>query len=87
MQQISEYIRICDTLGLSALVEAHDESEVKASLRAGARIIGVNNRTLKDFSVDTNNSRRLREMIPANVLFVSESGVTSARDVDNLRKI
>lgn len=86
-EQISEYISICDTLGLSALVEAHDESEVKASLRAGARIIGVNNRNLKDFTVDTDNSRRLREMIPSNVLFVSESGVTSAGDVDTLRKI
>ena len=60
-QQISEYIGICDQLGLSALVEAHDEAELRAAVAAGARIIGVNNRNLKDFSVDTSNSRRLRD--------------------------
>ena len=85
--QIREYIGICDELGLSALIEAHDESEVKMALDAGARIIGVNNRNLKDFSVDTGNSRRLREMIPSDVLFVSESGVKSAEDVERLREI
>lgn len=86
-EQMKEYIGICDELGLSALVEAHDEEEVKMALRAGARIIGVNNRNLKDFTVDTDNSRRLRELIPENVLFVSESGVRSAEDVQKLRKI
>ena len=86
-EQIKEYIDVCDELGLSALVEAHDESEVRTALDAGARIIGVNNRNLKDFSVDTNNSRRLRELIPRDVLFVSESGVGSARDVAKLREI
>lgn len=86
-EQIKEYIGICDELGLSALVEAHDEDEVQVALRAGARIIGVNNRNLKDFSVDTDNSRRLRGMIPADVLFVSESGVRSAGDVESLRMI
>ena len=85
--QLSEYIGICDELGLSALVEAHDEAEIGAALRAGARVIGVNNRNLKDFSVDTENSRRLRTLIPADVLFVSESGVRTAEDVANLRKI
>jgi len=85
--KIKKYIRICDELGLSALVEAHDESEVKTALGTGARIIGVNNRNLKDFSVDTNNSRRLRELIPRDVLFVSESGVSSAEDVEKLREI
>ncbi len=84
-RQIGEYIGVCDELGLSALVEAHDEAEVKRALRAGARIIGVNNRNLKDFSVDTGNSRRLRELMPAEVLFVSESGVRSAEDVAALR--
>ena len=73
-EQLSEYIEICDGLGLSALVEAHDEAEAIAAINAGARVIGVNNRNLKDFSVDTENSRRLRGMIPASVLFVSESG-------------
>lgn len=86
-KQIKEYISICDELGLSALVEAHDESEVKMALNAGARIIGVNNRNLKDFSVDTGNSRRLRELIPHDVLFVSESGVSSTGDVAKLREI
>lgn len=86
-EQIKEYISVCDKLGLSALVEAHDESEVQMALNAGARLIGVNNRNLKDFSVDTDNSRRLRERIPSDVLFVSESGVSSAGDVEKLRNI
>lgn len=86
-KQIKGYIGLCDELGLSALVEVHDESEVQMALNAGARLIGVNNRNLKDFSVDTDNSRRLRELIPADVLFVSESGVSSAEDVEKLRNI
>lgn len=85
--QMKDYIRICDELGLSALVEVHDEQEVQTALNTGARIIGVNDRNLKDFSVDTDNSRRLRELIPPNVLFVSESGVRTAEDVETLRKI
>lgn len=85
--QMKDYIRICDELGLSALVEVHDEQEVQTALNTGARIIGVNNRNLKDFSVDTDNSRRLRELIPPDVLFVSESGVQTAGDVEALRKI
>lgn len=86
-EQIKSYISICDELGLSALVEAHDEYEVQSALNAGARIIGINNRNLKDFSVDTDNSRRLRELIPRDVLFVSESGVSTAEDVAQLREI
>jgi len=86
-EKIKEYISVCDELGLSALVEAHDESEVQMALNAGARIIGINNRNLKDFSVDTDNSRRLRKLIPRDVLFVSESGVSSADDVAKLREI
>lgn len=86
-EEIRGYIDVCDCLGLSALVEAHDEREVQTALRAGARIIGVNNRNLRDFSVDTDNSRRLRELIPRDVLFVSESGVSSAADVRKLREI
>lgn len=85
--QMKDYIRICDELGLSALVEVHDEREVQMALNIGARIIGVNNRNLKDFSVDTDNSCRLRELIPPNVLFVSESGVRTAENVSALRKI
>ena len=83
--QVRDYIQVCDALGLSALVEAHDEAEVETALRAGARIIGVNNRNLKDFTVDTGNSRRLRAMIPRDVRFVSESGVRDARDVQAAR--
>ena len=80
-EKIKDYIKICDELGLSALVEAHDEIEVKMALSAGARIIGVNNRNLKDFSVDTNNSKKLRDLVPKDILFVSESGVKTAEDV------
>ena len=86
-EQIKSYLGICDELGLSALVEAHDENEVQSALDAGARIIGVNNRNLKDFSVDIDNNRRLRKLIPRDVLFVSESGVSCAEDVAKLREI
>lgn len=86
-EEIREYIHLCDELGLSALVEAHDAAEVRAAVRAGARIIGVNNRNLRDFSVNTDNSANLRRLIPKDVLFVSESGVTCADDVAKLRAI
>ena len=85
--QLREYLSLCDELGLSALVEAHDEAEIQMALTAGARIIGVNNRNLKDFTVDTQNSARLRKLLPPDVLFVSESGVRCAEDVASLRKI
>lgn len=85
--QIREYIDICDGLGLSALVEVHDEIEVLKALKAGARIIGVNNRDLKDFSIDTSNSHKLRKLIPSSVLFVSESGISCYEDINNLKKI
>ena len=84
--QIADHIGVCDALGLSALVEAHDAAEVRMALDAGARIIGVNNRNLKDFSVDSGNSRRLRALIPEGVLFVSESGVRCGADVELLRE-
>lgn len=85
--KIKEYIKICDSLGLSALVEAHNEDEIKSALRSGARIIGVNNRNLKNFTVDTENSKKLRALVPSDVLFVSESGVKSNEDIDALREI
>lgn len=85
--QIKEYIDICDSLGLSALVETHNEKEVETALKSNARIIGVNNRNLKDFSVDTENSRMLRGLIPSDVVFVSESGVKTAEDINILREI
>ena len=86
-EQIKEYIDICEGLGLSALTEAHNEDEIEKALNANARIIGVNNRNLNDFSVDTENSRRLRRLVPKDVLFVSESGVKSAEDIMCLREI
>ena len=85
--QLRDYIEICDGLGLSALVEAHNEAEVETALCSGARIVGVNNRNLKDFSVDPDNSRRLRKLVPGDVLFVSESGVHNAADVQTAREI
>lgn len=85
--QLREYLDICSELGLSALVEVHNETEALTAVSAGARIIGVNNRNLKDFSVDTENSRRLRNLIPRDILFVSESGVKTPGDVQALRRI
>ena len=85
--QLKEYLAICEDLGLSALVEAHDDAEADRALAAGARILGVNNRNLKTFTVDTENSRRLRSRIPQDVLFVSESGVKTAEDVSELAAI
>ena len=87
LQQIKDYIKICDGLGISALVEAHNEAEIMTALRADARIIGVNNRNLKDFSVATENSKRMRSLVPDSVTFVSESGVQSAEDIKLLREI
>ena len=87
LEQLKAFIGLCDRLGLSALVEAHDEAEVQKAITAGARILGVNNRNLKDFSVDTGNSRRLRALIPRNILFVSESGVRNAGDIVVLREM
>lgn len=84
-EQIKKYIGICDELGISALVEAHDEAEVEMALRCGARMIGVNNRNLKDFTVDTENSRKLRDKIPEGVIFVSESGVKGPEEVAAVR--
>jgi Indole-3-glycerol phosphate synthase len=85
--QLAEFRALCDELGLSALVEAHDEYEIRMALDAGARVVGVNNRNLKDFTVDQGNSGRLRKLLPPNILFVSESGVKSAEDVAALREI
>lgn len=86
-KQLKNYIRLCESLGLSALVEIHNEEEAKIAVETGAKIIGVNNRNLKDFSVDTENSKRLRDLIPSNILFVSESGVKNADDISEIRKL
>lgn len=83
---LTEYIRIADTLGLTALVEAHDAAEAASALEAGARVIGVNNRNLKTFEVDIENSARLRQLVPEHITFVSESGIKTPGDIDALRK-
>ena len=85
--QLGEYVKICYSLGISALVEIHNEKEAGMAVRAGARIIGVNNRNLKDFSVDFSNAARLRDLIPPEAVYVAESGVQSAQDVAALRSI
>lgn len=84
---VARYLEICDTLGLSALVEAHDAGEIRSAISAGARVIGVNNRNLKDFSVDFQNAGSLRGLIPDTALFVAESGVRTPADVAALRSI
>ena len=84
---LAEYITVAHSLGLSALVETHDENEVEMALGAGARIIGVNNRNLKTFEVDISLSERLRKIVPPNILFVSESGIQSPEDISRLREI
>lgn len=83
---LKNYIQICDQLGLSALVEAHDDEEIASAIRAGARIIGVNNRNLKNFTVDVSNSGKLRALVPDNILFVAESGIKSREDIEALEQ-
>lgn len=85
-QMLLEYHNIADSLGLSALVEAHDESEIEKAAAVGARIIGVNNRNLKDFTVNTNHARDLRKYAPADTLFVVESGMQSPADIQAARE-
>ena len=85
--RLKNFIALADELGLSALVEAHDAAEIKRAVDDGARIIGVNNRNLKDFSVDMDNAKRLRELVPPEIIFVSESGVQSADDVKKIRAL
>lgn len=84
--ELKSYFEIADTLGLSCLFEAHDAEEVERCLAAGARIVGVNNRNLKDFTVDINNSIRLRPLVPDDVIFVSESGIMQPEDCKRLRE-
>lgn len=83
---LEEYLKVADSLGLSAIVEAHDEAEVASAVSAEARIIGVNNRNLKDFTVDIHNSIRLRSCAPAGTIFVAESGIRTPEDVEILRQ-
>ncbi|MBO5072629.1 MAG: indole-3-glycerol phosphate synthase TrpC, partial [Eubacterium sp.] len=83
---LRRYMEICDSLGMSALTEVHDENEIQKALSAGARIIGVNNRNLQDFSVDVHNGIRLREKVPEDILFVAESGIRTRQDIVELEQ-
>lgn len=83
---LAERLEICERLGLAALVETHDEDEIASALSAGARMIGVNSRNLKDFSVDLTQALRLRDRIPPGVLYVSESGVRTPEDAAVIRR-
>ena len=82
---LTKFRDLADSLGLSSLVEAHDENEVQMAIDCGARIIGVNNRNLKDFTVDVQNSVRLRNLVQDDVIFVSESGLETPEDIQVLR--
>lgn len=85
MPTLTKFRELADSLGLSSLVEAHDEHEVQMAIDCGARIIGVNNRNLKDFTVDVQNSVRLRNLVQDDVIFVSESGLGTPEDIQVLR--
>lgn len=86
-RSIEKYLGICEDLGIDALVETHNAQEIADAIACGSKIIGVNNRNLKDFSVDFSNAERLRELIPDNCIYVAESGVKSPEDVAKVRKI
>lgn len=85
-EELVEYLELADSLGLSAIVETHDGEEIERALDAGARIIGVNNRNLKDFTVDINNSINLRKNVPKDIIFISESGIKTSEDVKRLKE-
>lgn len=85
--RLREYLAVCRSLGLSALVEVHTEQEVESALKAGGEIIGVNNRNLQTFEVDVTTSYRLRSLVPADRLFVSESGISHPEQIANLHQM
>lgn len=85
-EMLTQCIERCDRLGLSALVEAHAEDEIRSALDAGARVIGVNNRDLKTFDVDISLCERLRRLVPDEKIFVAESGIKTAEDISRLRR-
>lgn len=85
--EIERLLKLCDELKICALVETHNAEEIKSALTAGADIIGVNNRNLKNFTVDFDNAARLRELIPAEKIYVAESGVKTPADIAVLKKI
>jgi indole-3-glycerol phosphate synthase len=83
---LKKFLTVCNEFGLSALVEAHTEEEIQSAIKAGARVIGVNNRNLQTFEVDLHNSIRLRKLVPKDIIFVAESGIKTAEDVRLLRE-
>lgn len=83
---LKEYLRIAHSIGLSALVEAHTPGQIEKALRAGAGIIGVNNRDLKNFHVDVDTAKRFRSLVPEEAVFVSESGIQTPEDISRLRE-
>lgn len=86
-EEIKHFIKIADGLGISCLVETHNEDEVMNSLNSGARIIGVNNRDLRSFNVDLNTTVRLRPFVPKDKIFVSESGISTYDHISKLKRI
>ncbi len=84
--QLKEYLETAESLGLSAVVEVHDEQEIQMAVDAGARIIGVNNRNLHDFTVDLSTSTKLRARIPEQILMIAESGIRTRRDIEQLEQ-
>ena len=86
-EMLGACLQRCEELGIAALTETHDEAEIRTAVDAGARIIGINNRNLKDFSVDFSNTARLRDLIPADRICVAESGVRGPEDVARLRAV
>lgn len=84
--QLKRYLDLAHELGLSAIVETHDEKEIRTAIDAGAEIIGVNNRNLADFTVDINNSVNLRRLVSDDILFISESGIKTSEDVRRLKE-
>ncbi len=84
--QIKSYIEICNNLGINAVVEAHDEKEINSAIKAGAKIIGVNNRNLKDFTVNLDNASELKTYIPEDVIYIAESGIATVEDGISLVK-
>ena len=84
--QLKKYLDLAHDLGLSAIVETHDASEISTAMIVGAEIIGVNNRNLNDFTVDIENSINLRRCVSGDVVFSSESGIKTKEDVTRLKE-
>lgn len=85
-EELISYLKLSQKLGLAALVEVHNENELQRALKANAKIIGVNNRNLKDFTVDINNSLKLRPLVPKQIPFITESGIKTSADIKKLKR-